>query len=113
MTFLVTSRVFPVATLWGTFAHASGPLLAGLIVAAIIDLYVVVARTGTRRNWTRANLWLGPLVALAMVAPFGLLQLSSLSSQAETRAERIRRPRSPWSYGRRWPRHPAPATRRT
>ncbi|MBA2275326.1 MAG: hypothetical protein H0W00_01325 [Chloroflexi bacterium] len=77
MTFLVTSLVFPVATLWGTFAHASGPLLAGLAVAAMIGLDAVVARTGRRRNWMRANLWLGPLVALAMVAPFGLLQLSS------------------------------------
>ena len=33
LTFLATALLFPVATLWGTFLHASGPLLVGLIVA--------------------------------------------------------------------------------
>ena len=32
LTFLATALLFPVATLWGTFLHASGPLLVGLAV---------------------------------------------------------------------------------
>ena len=36
LTFVATSLLFPVATLWGTFQHASGPLLVGLIVLGAI-----------------------------------------------------------------------------
>ncbi len=46
--------------------------MAGLIAAAMIGLDAVVARTGTRRNWMRANLWLGPLVALISDRPIWL-----------------------------------------
>ena len=35
LTFVATAVVFPVATLWGTFLHASGPLLVGLTVCAV------------------------------------------------------------------------------
>ena len=89
ITFLVTSLVFPVATQWGTFLHASGPLLAGLIVAAMLGLDAALSWGRQRRGWSRANLWLGPAMALALVIPFGLLQVSVLSSQAETREERV------------------------
>lgn len=89
LTFLVTTLVFPVATRWGTFSHAAGPLLAGLIVATMLGLDAAVSRVGRRRAWSRANLWLGPAVALALVVPFGLLQASILSSQATAREERI------------------------
>lgn len=89
VTFLVTSLVFPVATRWGTFLHASGPLLAGLMVAAMLGLDAAVSRLAKRRGWSRSNLWLGPVVALALVVPFGLLQITAVSSQTETRAARI------------------------
>lgn len=89
ITFLVTSLVFPVATQWGTFLHASGPLLAGLIVATMLGLDVAVRRVGSYRGWSRDNLWLGPTVVLSLVAPFALVQVSAVSSQAESRAMRI------------------------
>lgn len=89
ITFLVTSLVFPVATQWGTFLHASGPLLAGLIVASMLALDAALSRVRQGRGWSRANLWLGPAMALALVMPFGLLQVSVLSAQAETREERV------------------------
>lgn len=89
ITFLVTSLVFPVATRWGTFLHASGPLLAGLIVATMLGLDAVVSRTGSRRGWSRPNRWLGPVVALALVVPFGLLQISTVGVQAGSRGDRI------------------------
>ncbi len=89
ITFLVTSLVFPVATQWGTFLHASGPFLAGLIVTAMLGLDAAVSWGRQRRGWSRANLWLGPAMALALVISFGLLQVSLVSSQAETREERV------------------------
>ncbi len=89
ITFLVTSLVFPVATQWGTFLHASGPLLAGLIVVTMLGLDSAVSRVGSYRGWSRSNLWLGPAVVLSLVVPFGLVQVSAVSSQAETRGTRI------------------------
>ena len=39
----MTSLLFPVATLWGTFEHAAGPLLVGLLVAAVLGADAFVA----------------------------------------------------------------------
>lgn len=89
ITFLVTSLVFPVATQWGTFLHSSGPLLAGLIVAALLGLDAALARVRRRRAWSRANLWLGPVALLSVVIPFGLLQVSVLSGQAAANSARV------------------------
>ena len=60
LTFVVTSVAFPVATLWGTFEHASGPLLVGLTVAALIGGDAFVAWLVKRRDWQRQNAWLAP-----------------------------------------------------
>lgn len=89
ITFLVSSLVFPVATRWGTFLHASGPLLTGLIVAGFIGLDAAVSRLGRHRGWSRANLWLGPVMVLSLTVPFALMQVSTVSAQSETRALRI------------------------
>ena len=75
LTFLVADVVFPVATVWGTFLHASGPLLVGLSVAAVLGLDAFVARVGRARAWSRPNAWLGPAAVLAVAGLLLALQV--------------------------------------
>ncbi|MEO7119089.1 MAG: hypothetical protein ABIZ34_08975, partial [Candidatus Limnocylindrales bacterium] len=79
---LVSSLLLPVATLWGTFLHASGPLLIGLTVAAMLGLDAAVAHLRSLRHWRRQNAWLAPLLVLSLTAPLGLLQVSILGRQS-------------------------------
>jgi hypothetical protein len=89
ITFLSTSALFPVATLWGTFEHAAGPLHIGLIVAACIGADAFVARIRAWRNWPRANAWLAP-AALALIGlPIAALALAGAASSANADARRI------------------------
>ena len=53
ITFVATALLFPVATLWGTFLHARGPLLVGLIVAAVLGVDAVMTRISLARGWDR------------------------------------------------------------
>ena len=82
LTFVVTSVAFPVATLWGTFEHASGPLLVGLTVTALVGGDAFVAWLVKRRDWQRQNAWLAPAALLALTVPIALFQLVSASRQA-------------------------------
>ena len=82
LTFVLTSVAFPVATLWGTFEHASGPLLVGLTVAALIGGDAFVAWLVKRRDWQRQNAWLAPTALLALTVPIALFQLVAASRQA-------------------------------
>jgi hypothetical protein len=82
LTLLVTSAVFPVASLWGTFLHAAGPLLVGLAVAAVLVGDRVVDAIRRRRGWLRANIWLAPAALIVVAAPLTLLQLAGLDAQA-------------------------------
>ena len=45
-TFLVTSLVFPVATTWGTFLHASGPIHVLIVLSALLAVDAGIARLG-------------------------------------------------------------------
>ena len=62
LTFLATSLFFPVATTWGTFLHAAGPIHVLLIVSTVMGLDALIAWVGARRTWTRPVSWLGPLL---------------------------------------------------
>lgn len=88
LTFAVASLVFPVASLWGTFQHASGPLLLGLTIAAVLGADAVVDSVRRRRGWQRANAWLAPLALVLVAAPLSLLQLALLAGAAQTTATR-------------------------
>jgi hypothetical protein len=97
LTFLATALLFPVATRWGTFLHASGPLMAGLLVAAVLGTDALLARISTWRRWSRPNVILGPAALLVVTGLLAYLQLGFLADQArstETRysaiAERLR-----------------------
>jgi hypothetical protein len=87
--FAATSVLFPVATLWGTFEHAAGPLVVGLIVAALIGADAFVARVREWRNWPRTNAWLAP-AGLAMVGlPLAIVALTGGAASADANAARI------------------------
>lgn len=90
ITFGATSVLFPVATLWGTFEHAAGPLHVALIVAAVIGMDAFVARVRAWRAWPRSNSWLAP-AALALAAlPIVALALVGAAHAALTDAARMR-----------------------
>lgn len=65
LTFGATTILFPVATTWGTFLHASAAVQVLLVVAALLALDGVIATIGRRRGWTRPVAWLGPFLAVA------------------------------------------------
>jgi hypothetical protein len=79
VTFLVTSLAFPVATTWGTFLHAAGPVHVLLIISSLLVLDAGIARLGRRMGWTRPVAWLGAalgifsgtLFSLALLPTFG------------------------------------------
>lgn len=75
ITFAATSVLFPVATLWGTFAHAAGPLHVGLIVAAVVGMDAFVARVRAWRSWPRSNSWLAPAALALATLPITSLAL--------------------------------------
>jgi hypothetical protein len=89
LTFAVTSFVFPVASAWGTYRHAAGPFLIGLIVVTMLGLDAFVATVRRRRRWSRANAWLAPAFALAIAIPFGALHVQLLGSQTREFVTRL------------------------
>lgn len=89
LTFVAVTLLFPVATLWGTFAHAAGPLLAGLTVAAVLGADALVARLRELRNWPRSNSWLAPLAVVALTLPISLALTSGLPALAAEREARV------------------------
>jgi 4-amino-4-deoxy-L-arabinose transferase-like glycosyltransferase len=80
LTMAVATYVFPVASLWGTFRHAAGPLIVGLTVAAVLFADRAVDGIRRRRAWQRRNAWLAPLALALLVVPITLLQLTFISS---------------------------------
>lgn len=72
LTFLVTSLVFPVATTWGTFLHAAGPVQVLLLVSSLVALDALIVRIGRIRGWTRPVAWLGPALTASVAVLFSL-----------------------------------------
>jgi hypothetical protein len=83
LTFVSTMLLFPVATLWGTFLHASGPLLVGLIVVSALGGDALLARISRFRGWARPNVVLAPVALVGVAALLGIFQLQVFASQAE------------------------------
>jgi hypothetical protein len=80
--FLVTSLVFPVATLSGTYLHAAGPAFVLLAVCCVAALDRFIVLVGRVRHWTRPVAWLGPAFAIAAIAPLCFVIVSGFASQA-------------------------------
>jgi 4-amino-4-deoxy-L-arabinose transferase-like glycosyltransferase len=87
--FVVTSVVFPVATLWGTFEHAAGPLLVGFAVLAVIGGDALVARIRGWRAWPRPNAGMAPAALTAVVLAMAVLQVVLAGVQARARQVQI------------------------
>ncbi|HET7728045.1 MAG TPA: hypothetical protein VFK54_12055 [Candidatus Limnocylindrales bacterium] len=75
LTFAITSLAFPVATTWGTFLHAAGPVHVLLVIAALGAVDALLARIGVVRGWTRPVAWLGALLGIAASALFSVVLL--------------------------------------
>ena len=86
--FLVTSLVFPVATTWGTFLHASGPAQVLLVVSALLALDASIAWLGRRQGWTRPVAWLGAVLGVFGSLLFSVALLPTFGAGSRTTAER-------------------------
>jgi hypothetical protein len=86
ITFLFTSLVFPVATTWGTFLHAAGPVHVLLIISALLALDAGIARLGARLRWTRPVAWLGALLGIFGSALFSIALLPSFGDGSRATA---------------------------
>ena len=86
--FVATGLLFPVATLAGTFLHASGPALVALLVVAALATDRAVAAIGAWRGWDKQNAWLAPLVTLALALPLTGLEVWLTGSFATNQAAR-------------------------
>lgn len=82
ITFAVTSLLFPVATTWGTFLHAAGPIHVLLVVSALVALDSAIARVGRFRGWTRPVSWLGPALTVFGSVLFSVALLPAFGGQS-------------------------------
>ena len=89
LTFLATALLFPVATLWGTFLHASGPLLVALIVASTLGADAFMARVSRARRWPQVNVIVGPAALLALALPVAAVQLAAVIDSARSMEHRL------------------------
>jgi hypothetical protein len=90
LTFLVTSLVFPVATLSGTFLHASGPVLVGLIVCGALGGDALMARISRLRGWPEPNSVVAPVALVVVAAAMAALEVGVLARQAAGTEFRVR-----------------------
>jgi hypothetical protein len=88
VTFLVTSLVFPVATTWGTFLHAAGPVQVLIVLSALLALDAGLARLSVRLGWTRPVAWLGPLLGIFSSLLFAAVLLPGFGRASVETAER-------------------------
>ncbi len=75
VTFTATTLLFPVATTWGTFLHAAGPVHVLLIIGCLTALDSAIAAVGRRRGWSNPTAWLGPSLGVAAGLLFTLALL--------------------------------------
>jgi len=87
-TFVATSLIFPVSTMWGTFLHAAGSTYVLLTVSSLIALDALIVRIGRIRRWTRPVAWLGP--AFAVAVSIALLAVSVVAVQQQSGDDRAR-----------------------
>lgn len=80
ITFLVTSLVFPVATTWGTFLHAAGPVHVLIVISALLALDGLLAALSRRLGWTKEVAWLGATMGVASSILFSAVLLTGFGS---------------------------------
>jgi hypothetical protein len=82
LTFTATTLVFPVATTWGTFLHAAGPVQVLLLISCLLALDGLIVRIGRLRGWTRPVAWLGPVLVAATAIPVLVISVASIAGVA-------------------------------
>jgi hypothetical protein len=90
LTFLATSLLFPVATTWGTFLHAAGPVHVLLVISSLVGLDRLIAAIGDRRRWTRPVAWLAPALTMSGAALFAAVFLPAFGLGSRETADRYR-----------------------
>ncbi|MEO5940165.1 MAG: hypothetical protein ABIZ72_04430, partial [Candidatus Limnocylindrales bacterium] len=90
ITFFVTSLIFPVATTWGTFLHAAGPVHVLLVVAALVGLDRLITAVGRRRAWTNPVAWLAPALTVSGALLFTAVLLPSFGGNSRAIEGRYR-----------------------
>jgi hypothetical protein len=83
ITFAATTLLFPVATTWGTFLHASAAIQVLLLLAALLGLDRLIEAVGRRRGWTRPVAWLGPTLGIAAGALFTAVLLPAFGRDGD------------------------------
>jgi hypothetical protein len=83
LAFVSTVLLFPVATLWGTFMHSSGPLLVALGVVAALGGDALLARISRIRHWEKPNIIIAPVALISVAALLTVLQVSLFSMWSE------------------------------
>jgi hypothetical protein len=89
LTYLATVLLFPVATRWGTFLHASGPLMMALLVVATLGADALLARISGWRRWQRPNVVIGPAAIVVLTGLLAWLQVGLLAGQARKTESRL------------------------
>jgi hypothetical protein len=89
VTFLVTSLVFPVATTWGTFLHASAAIQVLLIVSSLLALDALLAAVGRRRGWTKPVAWLAPTLTAGGAILFSAVLLPGFGAGSEATSKQF------------------------
>ncbi len=84
--FAVTTLAFPVATTWGTFLHAAGPVHVLLLISALLGLDAGIARLGARRGWTRPVAWLGGALGVFGSVLFSIVLLPAFGAGSQATA---------------------------
>lgn len=87
ITFLVTSLVFPVATTWGTFLHAAGPVHVLIVLSALSALDSMLAALGRRLGWTKEVGWLGATMGVAASLLFSVVLLAGFANGSRDTAQ--------------------------
>ncbi|HVA86896.1 MAG TPA: hypothetical protein VNF73_11355 [Candidatus Saccharimonadales bacterium] len=88
LTFAVTTLIFPVATTWGTYLHASEATHALLIVSCLFALDAAIVRIGRWRGWTNPVAWLGPGLTIFVSTAFLVVFLPGFGAQSRDISER-------------------------
>lgn len=88
LTFVATVLLFPVASLWGTFMHSSGPLLVALIVLSALGGDALLAGISAVRKWQQPNVILAPIALVGMAVLLAVFQVYVFARQSHAASER-------------------------
>lgn len=80
LSFTITTLLFPVATLAGTFLHGAGAIQVLVVISAVVALDALIERLRAAMSWTNPVAWIG---AAAAVAGSALLAFSLVAQDGD------------------------------